>query len=371
MRLGVAGAVVDGTLVAGDVSIEDGVVAGVGHPGGGSGIAVPGLVDLQVNGYAGVDLLDADVDGAIAVRRALALTGVTAFQPTLISSPGPVVERALRTIDLAAEAEGLGARIVGTHLEGPFLAPERAGTHPIEHLRRPDLGELRALLDAGSVTTMTIAPELPRATELVEELARRGILVSLGHSDATAEVAADAFGRGAATVTHLFNAMRPFAPRDPGLAGAALASDGVVVQLIADGVHLAGETVALAWKAAGGRVALVSDAIAAAGMGDGDWRLGSVEVAVRDGVARRHDGTLAGSVAPLIRGVRTLVGLGVPLPAAIDAASRVPADLIGRGELGRIALGGRADIVVLGDRLDIQLVLLGGLEVAAPGEAVA
>jgi N-acetylglucosamine-6-phosphate deacetylase len=366
MRLGVSGAVVDGSVIAGDVSIEDGVVAGVGHAGSGSGIAAPGFVDLQVNGYAGVDLLDSDVDGVHAVRRALALAGVTAFQPTLITSPAQVVKRALRTIEVASEARGLGARIVGTHLEGPFLAPERAGTHPIEHLRRPDVNELRALLDAGSVTTMTIAPELPGITELMEELARRGVLVSLGHSDATAEVAADALGRGAVTVTHLFNAMRPLAARDPGLAGAALARDGVVVQLIADGVHLARETVALAWKAAGGRLALVSDAIAAAGMGDGDWRLGSVEVAVRDGVARRQDGTLAGSVEPLINGVRTLVELGVSPPVAIEAASRVPADLIGRGELGRIAPGSRADIVVLDDRLDIRRVLLDGVEVAAP-----
>jgi N-acetylglucosamine-6-phosphate deacetylase len=364
MRLGVSAAVVDGSLVDGDVSVEGGVVAGVGHRGGGAGIAVPGLVDLQVNGYAGVDLLDADVGEVNGLRRALARVGVTAFQPTLISSPAEAVQGALRTIEAASQDEGAGARIIGAHLEGPFLAPERAGTHPIEHLRRPDPGELRALLDAGTVTTMTIAPELPGATELLEELRRRGVLASLGHSDATADVAAEAFGRGARTVTHLFNAMRPLAAREPGLAGAALARDDVVVQLIADGVHLAPETVALAWKTAGGRLVVVSDAIAAAGMGDGDWRVGSVEVAVRDGVARRADGTLAGSVEPLIRGVRTLVELGVPLPAAIDAASRVPADLVGRGDLGRIAPGARADIVVLDDRLELQRVLLGGAEPA-------
>src|SRR5918995_966284 len=275
MRLGVAAAIVDRARLA----------------GAGSGVAIPGLVDLQVNGFAGVDLL-LEPERAPELARALARTGVTAWQPTLITDAPERTLRALRTI----AAPGA----VGVHLEGPFLSPARSGAHPREHLRAPDPELLRAFLDAGDVTTVTLAPELDGALELVDELVARGTCVSLGHSDATAEQAHAAFARGARTVTHLFNAMRPFGHRDPGLAGAALARDDVPVQLIADGVHLAAETAGVAWRAARGRLAIVSDAIAAAGLGDGSYRLGEVEVAVTDGVSRRADGTLAGGVATLL-----------------------------------------------------------------------
>jgi N-acetylglucosamine-6-phosphate deacetylase len=360
VRLGVAQAVVDGELVVGDVEIADGAVVAVGLAGGGTGTAVPGLVDLQVNGFAGTDLLAADAGGVLDVAEALLRHGVTAFQPTLISSPPEDIERALGAISAAASDTSRGARIAGAHLEGPFLSPERAGTHPREHLRPPDSALLARLLPAGRVTTMTVAPELPGAPALIDHLHAAGVVVSLGHSDATAEVAEAAFANGVATVTHLFNAMRPFSPRDPGLAGAALVDDGVRVQIIADGVHLARETIALVWRAARGRVALVSDAIAAAGLGDGDYRLGSVRVAVRDGVARREDGTIAGSARPLIAGLRNLVALGVPLPAAVMAASAVPARILGREDLGRLTPGAPADVVVLDDELEVVRVLVGG-----------
>ena len=159
---------------------------------------------------------------------------------------------------------------------------------------------------------MTLAPELDGALELIDVLTERGVVVSCGHSDATAEEAGRAFDRGAATVTHLFNAMRPLQHRDPGIAGAALARDDVVVQVILDGHHLADETARVVWRAAAGRVALVSDAIAAARMGDGGYRLGAVDVEVRDGVARRADGVLAGSASTLIEAVRALHALGRP-----------------------------------------------------------
>jgi N-acetylglucosamine-6-phosphate deacetylase len=370
VRLGVSSAVVDGTVVAGDVDVEDGVVAGVGLAGGGSGTAISGLVDLQVNGFGGVDLLAADADGVRAVGEALLRTGITAFQPTLITAPVEVLERALSAVGEASAADGAGARVVGAHLEGPFLSPERAGTHPLEHLRAPDDTLLARLLDAGPVTTMTLAPELPDSTRLTGALTAAGVVVSLGHSDATADVASAAFDDGAATVTHLFNAMRPLAARDPGLAGAALVRDDVVLQLIADGVHLAPETVRVVWRAAAGRVAIVSDAIAAAGIGDGTYRIGSVRVVVREGVARREDGTLAGSAEPLIAGVRNLVALGVPLADAAGAASSLPAKVLGRDDIGRLAPGARADLVVLDEDLAITRVLIRGQERVGPGEAL-
>jgi N-acetylglucosamine-6-phosphate deacetylase len=362
MRLGVAAAVVDGELVRGDVAVADGRVAAVALAAGdGRGVAVPGFVDLHVHGFGGVDFACADADAYCRAAAALAAAGTTAFQPTFVTAPEEELLESVR----AVPAEVGGPTVVGCHLEGPFLSPERLGMHPADARRDPDPDLLERLLAAGRVTQVTLAPELPGALALVETLARRGVVVSCGHSDATAPEAHAAFERGGRAVTHLFNAMRPFAHRDPGLAGAALARDDVVVELILDGHHLADETVLLAWRAAAGRVALVTDAVEAAGMGDGRWRLGAVPVEVRDGAVRRLDGVLAGSVLTLHRAVRELVRLGVPLAAAADAATRVPARLARRDDLGSLAPGARADLVVLDDRLDLVRVLVGGRELRA------
>jgi len=239
--------------------------------------------------------------------------------------------------------------------------PLRLGVHDAASRRAPDLGLVRRLLEAGPVSAMTLAPELPGALELVDELVARGLIVSCGHTDATAAQAHAAFDRGARTVTHLFNAMRPSTPRDPGIAMAALAREDVTVQLIVDGHHLAGETVLVAWRAARGRFALVSDAVAAAGMGDGRFTLGGTQVTAEDGAVRRADGTLAGSAASIIDGVRNLHALGAPLEDALAAASSVPARIAGRTDLGRLAVGAPADVVVLDDRLEVQRVLVAGV----------
>jgi N-acetylglucosamine-6-phosphate deacetylase len=357
--LGVAAAVVDGTLVRGDVDVADGRIAAVGLDGGGAGIAVPGLVDLQVNGFSGIDILQATPDEIALLGLELARSGVLWYQPTLVTAPPELTLRALATIGSAGVVPG--ARILGAHLEGPFLSPARAGAHPRRYLRDPDLDLLASFLEAGcAVTTVTLAPELVRAGEVIDVLVERGITVSLGHTDATAPVAQAAFDRGARTITHLFNAMRPFGHRDPGVAGAALARPDVVVQLIADGVHLAPETILTAWRAAGGRIALVSDLNAAGGLGDGTFRLGTVEVRVEGGVSRLGDGTLAGAVRPLAWGLRTLVELGVPVVAAVDAVTRTPARVVGRGDVARLAPGAPADVVVLDDDFAVGTVLVGG-----------
>lgn len=362
MKLGVAAAVVDGLLVRGDVEIEDGRIAAVGLPGGGSGLAVPGLVDLQVNGFGGVDVLQATSDEIRALGVELARTGVLWYQPTLITAPLELTRLALATI--GSSAEGPGARILGAHLEGPFLNPVRAGAHPAALLREPDLDLLASFLVAGcAVTAVTLAPELPHAGELIDALVGRGITVSLGHTDAQAAIAHAAFDQGARTVTHLFNAMRPFGPRDPGVAGAALARSDVVVQLIADGVHLAPETILAAWRAARGRLVLVSDAIAAGGLGDGEFRLGTVDVTVENGVSRLADGTLAGAVRPLAWGLRLLVELGVPIVEAVDAVTRAPARVVGREDIALLRPGAVADLVVLDDDFAVRSVLLGGVPV--------
>jgi N-acetylglucosamine-6-phosphate deacetylase len=366
VRLGVAAAFVDGRLVRGDVSIADGRIEAVGLSGRGQGVAAPGFVDLQVNGFGGIDLLRADVDGVLELGRRLLGHGVTAYQPTLITSAPEETKRALRAIEQARLGDaGAGARILGVHLEGPFLSPFRSGTHPEAELRLPDLVLLGELLAEGEVTMVTLAPELPGADALIDELVRRPVCVSVGHSDASAGVAHAAFDRGARSVTHLFNAMSGFSPREPGVPGAALARDEVVLQLIVDGFHLADETVLVAWRAGRRRVALVSDAIAASGCGDGVYGIGSVEVTVADGVPRRADGRLAGSVGTLAGALRRLCELGVPVEEALPAVTTVPAALLGR-EHG-LAPGARADLVVLNEALAVTTVLLDGVAAAEVG----
>jgi N-acetylglucosamine-6-phosphate deacetylase len=357
MRLGVGAALVDGTLVPGDVELADGRVAAVGlNSSNGAGIASPGFVDLQVNGFAGVDFFSADGEGYRRAGQALLECGVTTYQPTFITSPEDELVGALAAVPV----DGVGPRVLGAHLEGPFISPERLGTHPADARRDPDPALLERLLAAGPVSHVTLAPELPGALELVDRLRERGVTVSCGHSDATAAEAREAFARGVKTVTHIFNAMRPFAAREPGLAGAALVAAEVIVQVILDGVHLADDTARLVWQAAGGRVALVTDAIAAAHAGDGAYSIAGVDFEVEDGVARNADQVLAGSTVCMIDAVRNLVALGAPVEDALAAASAVPARIAGRPELGTLAPGAQADVVILDDSLEIVRVLVRG-----------
>ena len=350
-------AVVGGRVVEGDVEVVDGRVArcGLASPNG-RGLAVPGFVDLQVNGFGGVDFLDADGDGYRRAGLALLETGVTAYLPTLITSPEDDLLAALAEVPAGEDSP----RILGVHLEGPFLSPRRLGTHVASSRRDPDLALLDRLLDGGPVRLMTLAPELPGADALIARLRERGVTVSLGHSDATAEQANAAFDLGVGTVTHLFNAMRPFLHRDPGIVGAALARDDVIVQLILDGVHLASETAVVVWRAAPGRVALVTDSITAAGEHEGDGSFGSLDIQVREGEVRRPDGVLAGSVLTMIEAVQNLHALGVPLEHAVSAATEVPARVLGLEEAGRLDVGLPADVVVLDDEVEIARVLVAG-----------
>jgi N-acetylglucosamine-6-phosphate deacetylase len=358
VRLGVEAALVDGRLVPGDLEIVDDRVGRHGLASrNGRGVASPGFVDIQVNGFGGVDFLDADSGGYRRAGEAMLETGVTAYLPTFITAPEEQLQAALREVP----AHNGGPRILGVHVEGPFLAPKRLGTHPPLARRDPDQALLERLLDSGRIRMVTLAPELPGADSLIGLLLRRGVTVSLGHTDATAEEANAAFDAGVRTVTHLFNAMRPFSHRDPGIAGAALTRPDVVVQIILDRIHLAAETAKIVWSAAAGRVALVTDAVAGAGLDDGSFSLGGFEVKIRDGVARGPDGVLAGSSLTMIEAVRNLHELGVPLGSALDAASSVPARVIGEHAGGLVA-GAPADVTVLDDNLAVERVLVGGRE---------
>ncbi len=357
MRLGVEAALVGEVFLAGDVEIADARIAGVGLSSpNGSGIAAPGFLDMQVNGFGGVDFLETDSDGYRRAGEALLETGVTSFLPTLITALEEDLLAALGAVPQASD----GPRILGVHLEGPFLAARRLGTHRAAGRRDPDRALLERLLDAGPVRIMTLAPELPGALELIDDLVARGVTVSCGHSDATAEQANAAFDRGARMVTHLFNAMRPLNHREPGIVGAALVRDDVFVELILDGIHLAPATAALVWRAAAGRVALVTDAVAAASGDGGSYSLGSVELQVQDGAVRAPEGMLAGSLLTMIEAVRNLHALGAPLEDALNAASAVPARALGLADTGRLDVGLPADVVVLDDSLEIQRVFVGG-----------
>jgi N-acetylglucosamine-6-phosphate deacetylase len=358
MRLGVQAALVRGELVRGDVEIDDGHIAAIGlAPVANGRIAVPGFVDLQVNGFGGVDFLTAGREDYARAGEALLATGVTAYQPTFITADEVATVEALREVPVDAQSP----RVLGVHLEGPFISAKRLGAHPAAYRRDPDPALLDRLLDAGPVTEMTVAPELPGAVEMMARLRERGIVVSLGHTEATADEARRAFNLGATGVTHVFNAMRPLQSREPGIIGAALTRADVILTMIVDGQHLADETVRLVWSSARGRVALITDAIAAAGAGEGEFMLGDTQVSVVGGAPpMREDGTLAGTVLTMIDAVRNLHLLGVPLDQAVRAASSVPARLLGRTDVGVLAPGAPADVVVLDDRVEIVAVVSRG-----------
>ena len=248
------------------------------------------------------------------------------------------------------------------HLEGPFLSPRWPGAHDPRHLQPPTPALIERLERAGPIALVTLAPELAGSPALIEMLVARGIVVSCGHSDADAALAHAAFDAGARAITHLHNAHRRYAHRDPGLGGVALVRPDVTVQVIVDGVHLAPEVAYAAFLTARERFCLVTDAMAAAGLGDGRYRLGSRDVEVEGMTARLADGTFAGSVLTMDAAVRNLVTLGASEAEALLAATRAPARLLARPDLGELAPGAPADIVVLDDALEVRATLVDGRE---------
>ena len=354
------------------VAVSDGVILGVaaGETYGDvppdvvlpSGVLVPGLIDLQINGCFGVDFVAADPAGWAEVSARLPETGVTSFVPTFITAPVPDLVAGLRRT-AALPADLGGARVLGVHVEGPFLSPDRHGAHDPALLRDPTPEAVDALIEAapGLLRMHTLAPERPGALAAIRRLVDAGVLVSVGHSDATAEQTEAAADAGARLVTHLFNAMRPLHHREPGVVGQGLADPRLTCGLIADLHHVAAPICRLAFAAAPGRIVLVTDAVAAAGMPPGTYDLGGQQVSVDPlGLPRRPDGTLAGSGLRLDAAIANVVAAGVDLRSAVDAASRLPADILGRPDLGRIEAGGTADLVWLGDDLSARATWLAG-----------
>jgi N-acetylglucosamine-6-phosphate deacetylase len=333
-----------------------------------SGYLVPGLIDLQVNGYFGVNLPDVDAVGWARVVQRLPETGTTAFLPAFVTAPVGELGEALRWAARFAAEPPAGARVLGVHMEGPFLAPGRPGAHRRDLIVPPSPASVAGLLAAGEgvLRIVTLAPEVEGGLAAVAALASAGVVVSVGHSDATARQVAAAVDAGARMVTHLFNAQRPLHHREPGVVGQALADPRLTCGLIADLSHVAAVACAIAFAAAPGRICLVTDASPAAGMPPGRYRLGGEPVEVRPGdgqAPRLADGTPAGSVLRMDQAVANMVAAGVGLPEAVAAATRVPADVLGRSDLGRLEPGAAADLVWLGDDLRTRAAWVAGEQV--------
>lgn len=305
-------------------------------------LLVPGFVDVHAHGGGGTAFDGGDrrdVSTATATHRA---HGTTTMVASVVTAGIDDLARSCAALADATEA-GL---IAGLHLEGPWLSPARAGAHTPGLLRAPTAADVGRLLEAsrGHLRMVTIAPELPGALEAIATLAAAGVTVALGHTEATYDQTRAALDAGVTAATHLFNAMRPLHHREPGPV-AALLEGAAYVELVADGVHLHPAMIRLAWRP--GRTVLVTDAMAAAGMPDGDYALGGLPVRVEAGVARLASGAIAGSTATLSRAVRVAVGAGIPLADALTAATATPAAMVGLGDIGRLVPGARADLLAL------------------------
>ncbi len=333
------------------------------HDGGG-GWLVPGFIDIHGHGGAGVSF----DDGPDQIRTARALHrahGTTRAVVSLVTAPVDVL--ATRTA-MVAELCRSDTDLLGSHLEGPFLDRGHKGAHTEALLRAPDPASVELLLSAGAGTVrqITLAPELPGGLAAVRAVVAAGTVVAIGHTDADYDVAVQAIDAGATILTHAFNAMNGLHHRAPGPVAAAAADERVTLEVIADGVHLHPEVVRIAFAAAPGRIALVTDAMAAAGADDGHYLLGGLDVEVREGVARlAGGGSIAGSTLTQDAALRTAVAAGVPLAAAVDALTRAPAAALGRaGDLGALDVGYRADAVLLSPRdLAVQAVWCDGTRV--------
>lgn len=348
------------------VAVDQGriVEVGTGEPPGpvqdlGPVTLVPGFVDLHCHGGNGHSYSE----GADAARRALLAHRRHGTTSTVASLATDTLESLATQIrDLAPLVAG--EELVGIHLEGPWLSETHCGAHDPSLLRDPDPAEVTRLLDCvpGVVVMVTLAAERPGGLATVERLVARGVLAALGHSDAGYEVAQAAIDAGARVATHLFNAERALHHREPGLVLALLERDEVTVELVADGVHLHPAVLRAAAGRKPARFVLVTDAIAAAGVGDGDYALGTRNVQVRNGVARlAGSGVLAGSALTLDAALRHAVQVaGLDVVDGIAAVTRRPADLLGRPDLGRLEPGARADLVVLDDRLEVRGVMRRG-----------
>ena len=326
-------------------------------------ILAPGLTDMHCHGAMGGDFSDADPEAWESFLAYEASVGVTQLCATTMTLPIVKLRTMLDLVRDYAPDNEQTANLVGVHLEGPFLSSQFPGCQNPMDLRSPDLDHLEELLDqaGGKVKSLTLAPELPNALDVIKELSDR-CLISLGHTAADYSTAVKAFQAGASHLTHLFNAMTGWHHREPALLGAAFDNPKVTVELIADGIHLHPSTIRLAFKLFPGRIALISDSMRACGLADGNYEFGGQIVSKKGNEARLKDGQLAGSVTHLADGLRTAVKAGIPLETALQACTETPARLLGIDhEIGVIEVGRVANLILLDERdLSLKQVYLQG-----------
>lgn len=361
-----------GVLPGGHVVIDDETITAVGIGAApvttdttvdaGGGWIAPGFIDVQINGGHRIDLTNEPqrIDELAAL---LPQYGVTAFVPTIITCPPATQASALAAWRDRPGAPAGAAVALGLHLEGPMLDPTRRGAHPEQLLVPPSLDLVREWSAEAGVVLVTLAPELPGALAVIEVLVERGVVVSLGHTDASAAQFAAGLAAGATYVTHLFNGMRPFGHRDPGPVGAALADDAVVAGLICDGIHVDPVAVRMAWRALGRhRMNLITDAVAALGAPDGTGAIGSVDVVAGPTGIRTAAGVLAGSDLSLDQALRNLVSYThAAVEDAVATITSTPADLLGLRDRGRLVPGHRGDVTMLDDDLCVVATIVGGV----------
>lgn len=366
------------------VLVEDGKIARVGRrdefeiPSGAKEILardmtlIPGFVDIHIHGAGGHDVMSSTEEALTTVAKTVARHGTTSLVATTVTAPPDETRRCLEDIAryIASPANTdepatPTAEIVGIHLEGPFISLNRRGVHPPGAIAKPSIPLLDRYLEAagGKVRILTLAPEIPGALGLVEHGYARGIVVALGHTDATYEQAHNAIFCGARHAVHVFNAMRPFSHRETGVLGAVLTDSSVTAEIIADGVHVDDPAIRLLLAAKGpDLVILVSDGTAATGMRDGSYRLGTFDVTVSGGVCRNREGKLAGSTLTLDRALQHMVRLGVPLLEAVRMGTLNPARRVGlEKKKGVLAVGADADLVLLTPELKVAGVYTRGV----------
>ena len=364
-----------GILVRDDVIEAIGPRAGMRLPSGAEEIlatdktAIPGFIDVHIHGAGGHDVMEGTPEAFRSITRKVAEHGTTSLLATTVTARTDDTVRAVEGIAsyiaIQHETEEPRAEILGIHFEGPFISKERRGVHPAELIQAPSAPMLSRFLKAaaGNARIMTIAPELFGAAPCIDAAREAGLVVSIGHTDATYEQARAAMARGARSATHVFNAMRPFSHRDPGVIGAVLTSLDINAELIADGVHVdeAAMKLLLLAKGASG-ITLVSDGLSATGMPDGKYTLGGMEVTVSGGVCRNSAGVLAGSTLMLDRALRNIVHVGASLPDAVRMLTLNPASLLGiEFKKGSLRAGADADILLLDESLQVTKVWARGV----------
>jgi N-acetylglucosamine-6-phosphate deacetylase len=323
---------------------------------------VPGFIDLQINGAFGMDFTS-HPDTIWQVGNQLPQFGITSFLPTIVSSPLETVQKAQAILRNGPPRGYRGARVIGLHLEGPYLNPEKHGAHIPEYIDLPNPDVYSHWSPANFVRMVTLAPELPGAIAAIKTMVQHGVVVCAGHSLANLDQSQAGFEAGIRYGTHLFNAMLPFDHRQPGLVGALLADSRLICGMIVDGNHIHPLMVKLTWQILGSqRTSLVTDAMAGLGMPVGDYELAGRKVHVDGSSAKLEDGTLAGSLLSLDEALRNLIAYtGCSLEEAIPTVTQVPAHLLQLdASLGKLQIGAKADLVILNPDLEVAEVWLSG-----------